>query len=189
MRIVGGKFRGLKLAGFDVKGIRPTTDRVREALFNILAHDAELRTEAGPFPAGATVLDVFAGTGAFGLEALSRGASTATFIDNDPAAQRLLRDNITRTRTGDVARVLQSDACRPSRPRGAPADFIFMDPPYGLGLAALALAALKDAGWIAPSAMIIVESDKREELEFPDAFSVERIKDYGRTRLSFLRPA
>ncbi len=72
MRIVGGRFRGLKLAGFDAKGIRPTTDRVREALFNILAHDSALRTDAGPFPAGVQVLDVFAGTGAMGLEALSR---------------------------------------------------------------------------------------------------------------------
>lgn len=189
MRIVGGKLRGLKLAGVNVPGIRPTTDRVREALFNILAHDSELRTDAGPFPAGAHVLDVFAGTGAFGLEALSRGAVAATFIENDPGAQRLLRDNILRARSGDVARVLQADACRPSRVRGPAANFIFMDPPYGLGLAGKALVALMEAGWIAPSALIIVESDKRDDQDFPETFIVDRVRDYGRTRLSFLRPA
>lgn len=187
MRIVGGSLRGLKLAGFDAKGIRPTTDRVREALFNVLAHDSDLRTDAGPCPAGCAVLDVFAGTGALGLEALSRGARHVSFIENDPAAQGLLRQNLTKAKVGEIGRLVGTDALKPDRSRGDPADLVLMDPPYGEGLAGPVLTALRSGGWIAPDALVVVETDRRDALEVPPGFEVLRHRDYGRTRLSFIQ--
>lgn len=187
MRIVGGSFRGLKLAGFDVKGVRPTTDRVRESLFNIMAHDVTLRTVAGPFPAGSRVLDVFAGTGALGLEALSRGAAHVTFLENDPASMALLRENITRSRMRDQVRVLKADALNPGPCRGVSAGLVLMDPPYGEGRAERSLQQLHVTGWLEPGALAVVESDKRDAFDCPESFAEEQVRDYGRTRIRFLR--
>ncbi|WP_417513195.1 16S rRNA (guanine(966)-N(2))-methyltransferase RsmD [Minwuia sp.] len=186
MRIVGGKSRGLKLAGFDVKGIRPTTDRIREALFNILAHDADLRSDAGPFPAGARVLDVFAGTGAMGLEALSRGAAHVAFIENGPEVLKLLDANIERSRAVAATEIVRRDATTPGRARRA-FDLVLMDPPYGQGLHATALRALDEGGWLADSALTIVETDRRDAFDLPAGFEQTGQRDYGRTRLAFLR--
>jgi len=186
MRIVGGRLRGLRLAGVDAPGVRPTTDRVRESLFNILAHDPELRTEAGPCPAGAHVLDVFAGTGALGLEALSRGAARVTFIESDGASLRLLRENIGKARAGDATIVRQADALHPGKAQ-RPAELILMDPPYQADLAVPALGALAATEWIDGRSLVVVETDRRDDLTLPDGFELARAKEYGRTRLHFIR--
>lgn len=185
MRIVGGRLRGLRLGEVPASGVRPTSDRVRESLFNILAHDVDLRTEAGPFPAGVCVLDVFAGTGALGLEALSRGAAEIVFFENGPDSLKLLRDNIARARTGKQARVLARDALAPGQAKRQ-ADLVLMDPPYRTGLAGPAILALEVMGWLSPDVLIVVETDAREALEMPDGFVLEDERRYGRTRLSFL---
>lgn len=174
MRIVGGRHRGRRLAAPGGKTIRPSSDRLREALFNILAH--------GDFPRieGAAVLDAFAGTGAFGLEALSRGAARATFIDRDVSWARrnaeALGENDAATIAGDVL----------SPPRAEePVEIVFLDPPYGLGLAAPALDALRSAGWIGPATCTIVEIGRGETLDAP-GFSTVRQRDYGAAQLLFL---
>jgi len=146
VRIIGGAHRGRALAsigkGDAAAHLRPTSDRVREALFNVLAGGY------GDPASGARVLDLFAGTGALGLEALSRGAATATFVESGRTALSLLRENIARCGAGETARVLPLDARRPGPNPGAPHDLVFLDPPYGKGLgeAALGAALAEDAG-------------------------------------------
>ncbi len=151
MRIIGGRFRGTALAavgkGDAAAHLRPTTDRVRESLFNVLTHGYGLE--------GAQVLDLFAGTGALGLEALSRGASRVTFVDDGRVAQKLLTENITKLRVADETTVIRRDATRLGV--GEPHDLIFLDPPYGKGLGEKALAAAIAGGWIAPGALIVWE--------------------------------
>lgn len=185
MRIVGGRLRGLKLGEVPGAGVRPTSDRVRESLFNILAHDADLRTEAGPFPAGVPVLDVFAGTGALGLEALSRGATNVSFIENAPDSLKLLRANIEKARAADQVRVLQRDALAPGRAK-EPAGLVLMDPPYHARLAGPAILALEVMGWLSPEVLIVVETDAREALEVPEGFTLDDERRYGRTKLRTL---
>ena len=174
MRIVGGRHRGRRLAAPGGKTIRPSSDRLREALFNILLH--------GDFPAveGAEVLDAFAGTGAFGLEALSRGAARATFIDRDISWVRRNAEELDETGAVSIA----GDVLSPPQAE-RPAEIAFLDPPYGLGLAAPALVALRAAGWIGPASCTIVEIGRGETLDAPD-FSVIRQRDYGAARLLFL---
>ena len=175
MRIVGGRHRGRRLASPRGREIRPSSDRLREALFNILAH--------GDFPVieGARVLDAFAGTGAFGLEALSRGAARATFIDRDLGwvrrnAEALGEDN---------AVSIEADVrCPPLSEE--PVEIAFMDPPYGLGLAEPALDALREAGWIGPGTCAIVEIGRGETLDAP-GFSAVRRRSYGAAQLLFLK--
>lgn len=150
MRIIAGKFRGLRLSAVG-KGdpgaqLRPTTDRVRESLFNILANRIDFE--------GLYVLDLFAGTGALGLEALSRGAAKATFVENGRVGQKLLAENIRLTKAADTT-LLRCDATR--LPDGSPHDLIFLDPPYGKGLGEKALNAALSKGWIAPDALIVWE--------------------------------
>ena len=174
MRIVGGRHRGRRLAAPVGKAIRPSGDRLREALFNILAH--------GDFPdiEGARVLDAFAGTGAFGLEALSRGAAEATFIDRDIG---WVRRNAAALGNGGAV-LIEGDALSPPRAND-PADIAFLDPPYGLGLAEPALAALWEAGWIGPATCAIVESGRGETLD-AGGFGAVRQRLYGAARLLFL---
>ncbi|WP_416899280.1 MAG: 16S rRNA (guanine(966)-N(2))-methyltransferase RsmD [Minwuia sp.] len=186
MRIVGGRSRGLKLAEVETRDIRPTTDRTREALFNILAHDPDLRSEAGPFPAGARVADVFAGTGALGLEAYSRGAAHVSFIEKGGEALKILKANIAKLKAGGASDILERDALSPG-PARRRADLVLMDPPYGENLTGRALTALNRDGWIGPDTVIVVETDKRDAVEAPPGFEVTRQRDYGRTRLHFLR--
>jgi 16S rRNA (guanine966-N2)-methyltransferase len=154
MRIVGGAQRGLVLAGPGARAanLRPTADRVRESLFNLLAHGPY----GDPVP-GARVLDLFAGTGALGLEALSRGAEAAVFVDDGPVALDLLRDNIARMRAGERVQVLARDATRLGANPGAAFGLVFLDPPYGRGLGAKALAAAGAGGWLAPGALVVLE--------------------------------
>lgn len=156
MRIIAGRFRGLALASVG-KGdagahLRPTTDRVRESLFSMLTGG-----RFGDPIEDARVLDLFAGTGALGLEALSRGATHVTLVDDGRKALSLIRENIQKCRCADEATVLKRDATR--LPEGTPHDLIFLDPPYGKGLGEKALAAAIKSGWVADGALIVWEDN------------------------------
>jgi len=184
MRIVGGSHRGRRLVTPPGEGVRPTSDRAREALFNILSH-GDFAAAGAPF-ADAAALDAFAGTGAFGLEALSRGAADAVFIENDREALLALRRNIADLGEAARARIIAGDATRPPRAPLACA-VAFLDPPYKSGLAAPALAALAAAGWLTPAALAVVEVAAREPFAAPDGFAVLDERLYGAARLIFLR--
>ena len=164
--------------------VRPTSDRAREALFNILSH-GPLAAAGLPF-ADRRVLDAFAGTGAFGLEALSRGASAAAFIENDRQALAVLRANVAALDEDDRCRVIAGDATRPARAAFACA-LAFLDPPYYSGHAASALTALAAAGWLEPEALAVVEIAAREALTPPSGFHTLDERVYGAARLIFLR--
>jgi len=184
MRIVGGRHRGRRLVAPSGDTVRPTSDRAREALFNILSHG---RFAAAGLPfAGQPVLDGFAGTGALGLEALSRGASAVVFIETEREALAALRRNIATLGEEDSAHVMTGDATRPPR---APmrCALAFLDPPYRSGLAAPALAALAAAGWLSEDALAVAEVAAREPLPVPDGFSLVDERVYGAARLVFLR--
>ena len=154
MRIVGGNLRGLKLAdvgaGDPAAHLRPTTDRVRESIFNLLING----THGNPIP-GARVLDLFAGTGALGLEALSRGAARVAFVDDGVAARALLRQNIEKARAMGVTDVWRRDATRLGENRGAPYGLIFLDPPYGKSLGEQAMADVISGGWLSPVVVFV----------------------------------
>lgn len=157
MRIVGGRLRGLKLAevgaGDPAAHLRPTTDRVREAVFNLLLNSHGFPIE------GARVLDLFAGTGALGLEALSRGAARVAFVDDGAAARALLRANVEKTRAMGVTDIWRRDATDLGPNRGAGYDLVFLDPPYGRRLGEAALASALAGGWLAPDALVVWEED------------------------------
>src|SRR5262245_64887658 len=148
LKIVGGKHRGRTIAAPEGQGTRPTASRAREALFNILAH-ANWRDDGISPLIDVRVLDAFAGSGALGLEALSRGAAHATFLDNDAAAVKLIGENLRKLGETGSARVMRADATRPPPSREA-CDLVFLDPPYRSGLAAPALSALAHMGWLKP---------------------------------------
>ena len=172
MRIVGGKWRGrmLKPMG-NLSGVRPTSDRVREAIFNILL-------SRGAEPEGRRVLDLFAGTGAMGLEALSRGAAQVSFVEKSGQVARHLTDNI--ALFGEVAaHVITKDALRLNEPTGEPVSLCFCDPPYGKGLGQKALARAAETGWIAPDCTVILEENA--EIAPGGGFVVEDVRRYGDT--------
>ena len=188
MRIIGGKCRGLTLAsvgkGDQAAHLRPTSDRVRESLFNVLAGG-----RFGDPVDGAIVLDLFSGTGALALEALSRGAASATLVDDGRTAQKLIRDNISRCRMEDKTQLLPRDATR-LPPRSAsqpPATLVFLDPPYskGLGLKALAHAITQD--WIAAEALIVWEESTAQTA--PEGCTLLDQRRYGDTWITFLKAA
>jgi len=184
LRIVGGVHRGRRLTVPLGDAVRPTSDRTREALFNILSHGG---FAAGGLPfADRPVLDAFAGTGAFGLEALSRGASSAAFIENGREAIAILRRNIAALDEEDRAHVLAGDATRPPR-AGFASALAFLDPPYRSGLAASALTALAAAGWLAADALAVIEIAASEEFSSPAGFARVDERVYGAARLVFLR--
>jgi 16S rRNA (guanine966-N2)-methyltransferase len=185
MRIIGGKHRGGPLLAPPGETVRPTSDRAREALFNILSHGQ--LAEGIPF-AGAAVLDAFAGTGAVGLEALSRGAAQAVFIEQDRDALVALRRNIEALGEDAHSRIVPGDATRPPRAPSA-CGLVFLDPPYRSGLAAAALTALDAAGWLTPDALAVVELAAREHLTPPAGFSLVDERVYGAARLLFLSRA
>lgn len=165
--------------------MRPTADRVREAVFNILTHAA-----AAVELEGAAVVDVFSGTGAMGLEALSRGAARVTFIDTDAAALKVTLRNAAGLGEAHSVTCLRLDAARlpaPPRVAGTPCAAAFLDPPYGSGLALAALAGLRRHGWIGPGAIAVVEIAAREPLEAPPGFEVVDERIYGAARVVFLR--
>ncbi len=176
MRIIAGKWRGRPLLAPEGLATRPTSARAREALFSMLA------SRIGSF-ADMQVLDLFAGTGALGLEALSRGAAHALFIERDAAAVRLLQQNI--ARLGADADVLQRDATRPAvAPRRF--DLVFLDAPYDSGASAPTLHALTTGDWLAPDAWLAVETSRAEVLEHGDLTTVAE-KAYGKAKITLLR--
>lgn len=185
MRIVAGKHRGRRLAAPEGDGVRPTSDRAREALFNVLAHRS-FRADGRPMLVEARVLDIFAGTGAMGLEALSRGAAHATFVERDRTALSALEKNITELGETPRSTVLRMDALALPHAKAA-ASLAFLDPPYGEGLAEPALAALAKGGWLEDGAVVIVELGKRDALSPPVAFTSLDERRYGAARFVLLR--
>ncbi len=184
MRIIGGRHRGRRLLAPPGENVRPTSDRAREALFDILSH-GRLAADGLPF-AGATVLDAFAGTGALGLEALSRGAAEAVFFERDREALAILRRNVASLGESARAEILACDATRPLR-AGLRCAVAFLDPPYRSGLAAVALEAIAAAGWLAADAIAVIEVGAREEFVPPAEFGILDGRVYGAARLVFLR--
>ena len=183
MRVVAGKHRGRKLAAPEGGEVRPTSERAREALFDILAHG---RLSDGPAYEDAQVLDAFAGTGAFGLEALSRGARYVSFIERDRDVRALLKENITTLGETLHAAIIAGDALKPPRATG-PCSLAFLDPPYREDLTAPALLGLARAGWLADNALVIVELAAREDFEVPNGFALLDERRYGAARFVFLR--
>jgi 16S rRNA (guanine966-N2)-methyltransferase len=187
MRIVAGSLKGRKLASPEGRDIRPTADRTRQALFDILEH-GHLIEGGGSALVDAIVLDAFCGTGALGLEALSRGAAEATFMDMNRAALDAARANA--KALGVAANFILADATNPPRARAA-ASLVFLDPPYDSALGAPALLALRDAGWIAPGAIISLEMSGPALSRFalPEGFSASGERRYGKARILLLRTA
>ncbi|MCC6000202.1 MAG: 16S rRNA (guanine(966)-N(2))-methyltransferase RsmD [Pararhodobacter sp.] len=183
MRIIGGRLRGLALApvgaGDAAAHLRPTSDRVRESLFNLLQN----ASAPDPVP-NARVLDLFAGTGALGLEALSRGADHVTFVEDGAVARGLLRDNIDRARAMGVTRVYRRDATDLGECRGKPFTLVFLDPPYGKGLGEAALGSALAGGWIAPGATVAWE--EAAPMAPPAGFALRDHRRYGETVLTLL---
>src|SRR5262245_30121987 len=182
MRIVGGRLRGRVLATPKSQAIRPTAERLREAVFNVLLH------AYGDPMAGTRVLDLFAGTGALGLEALSRGAAFALFIDNAAEARALLRENITTLGLPAVSRVFRRDATKLG-PRGPlqPFSLAFLDPPYGEGLAGKALVSAAAGDWLTQEAIVVVEEAAITKFAAPTGFSELERRVYDDTEVIFLR--
>lgn len=183
MRIIGGRIRGLGLAsvgkGDAAAHLRPTSDRVRESIFNLLQNGGY-----GDPVDGALVLDLFAGTGALGLEALSRGAEACVFVDSGRLAGRLLAENIKRARVSDSVRVISRDAGRLGANSEALATLVFLDPPYGKGLGAGVLAAVVKGGWLDKEALVVwEESSEQDALE---GFTKLDVRRYGETWVTIL---
>ena len=184
MRVVGGRLRGRNLAAPSSRDIRPTADRLRESVFNILVHAYDDPID------GARVLDLFAGTGALGIEAVSRGAKFTLFVDNGAEARALLRGNVEALGLGGVTKVYRRDATDlgPAHPV-EPFSLVFLDPPYGKGLADKALASLRDGGWLTPGALLVVEEAKATGFAAPDGFEELERRVYDDTEFVFLRAA
>lgn len=184
MRIVGGRFKGRSLSGPSSNATRPTSDRLREALFNVLAH------AYGDPADGARVLDLFAGTGALGLEALSRGAKFTVFVDEAAEPRGLIRANVEALGLGGVTRIFRRDATKLGTAFANDAfDLVFCDPPYGRGLAVAALISARDGGWLAPEALIIVEESVEAAFAAPEGFEELERRRYDTSELIFLRAA
>jgi 16S rRNA (guanine966-N2)-methyltransferase len=185
MRIIGGRHRGAALAavggGDPLARLRPTSDRVRESLFNLIAHGGYADP---PPPEGRRVLDLFAGTGALGLEALSRGAAHVTFVDDGPKALGILRMNVARLGAEAETAILRLDATRLGPNGGEPFDLVFLDPPYGRGLGERALASAARGGWIAPGALIVWE-ESAAVTPLP-GLTLRDSRRYGDTMISIL---
>ncbi|MEP7029966.1 MAG: 16S rRNA (guanine(966)-N(2))-methyltransferase RsmD [Pseudolabrys sp.] len=182
MRVVGGRLRSRPIAGPKGDSLRPTADRLREALFNILIHGY------GDPVTGARVLDLFAGTGALGIEAISRGAAYVLFVDDGIEARSLLRNNTEALGLGGTTRIFRRDATKlgPAHPL-EPFTLAFLDPPYGKGLAELALTAARDGGWLTPEALVVVEEAADAGFKAPDGFEELERRKYDDTEFTLLR--
>ena len=187
LRIVGGRHRGRRLATPAGRSLRPTSERVREALFNVLQH-SDWGADGGDPLADAVILDAFCGTGALALEALSRGAEKAWLLDSDPAVLALARRNVAALGEEDRAVVVKADATRPP-PAHRAAGLGFLDPPYGLDLAGTTLTALRRRGWLSAGCLCVVELARREAFAAPGWCALLDERCYGETRLIFLRGA
>jgi len=189
MRVVGGRWKGARLAAPGDRGgggaaLRPTSDRMRESLFNILAHGG---FDDPPPPEGRRVLDLFAGTGALGFEALSRGAERVQFVDDLSDARALIRRNMESLGAIGLSKLYRRDATRLGENRGAAFDLVFLDPPYGRELGEAALASAVAGGWIAPRALLIWEEAAEAEPAPPDGFETLDRRAQGASQLLFLR--
>jgi 16S rRNA (guanine966-N2)-methyltransferase len=180
MRIIAGRFKGRAITPPQGDETRPTSDRLREALFNVLAHGYD-----DPVT-GARVLDLFAGTGALGLEALSRGAAFVQFVEEAAAARGLIKANIEAFGVAGITKVYRRDATYmgPVSP-AEPFSLVFCDPPYGKGLAKPALASALKGGWLTPDALIIIEERADQQDILPDGFQIIEERVYGLTKLVF----
>ncbi|MDE2364171.1 MAG: 16S rRNA (guanine(966)-N(2))-methyltransferase RsmD [Hyphomicrobiales bacterium] len=182
MRIVGGRFGGRSLKGPSSQAIRPTSDRLRESLFNILAHGYGNAVE------DARVIDLFAGTGALGLEAVSRGAKFALFVDEGAEARALLRENVLNLGLGGQTRIFRRDATKlGDAPIGDKFTLAFLDPPYDKGLGPRALKSLIDGDWLAPGALIVVEESTDALIEPPPQIEALDLRSYGDTQIMIAR--
>jgi 16S rRNA (guanine966-N2)-methyltransferase len=180
MRIVGGRLRGRALKGPASDAIRPTSDRLRESLFNILAHAYDAPIEGG------RVIDLFAGTGALAFEALSRGAAMALLVDQGAEAAAIIRANLEALGLEGAARLLRRDARKlGAAPEGERYGLAFLDPPYGKGLAPPALKALRDGGWLEPDALVVIEEAAEANVALPEGFSLREARRFGDTQLIF----
>jgi 16S rRNA (guanine966-N2)-methyltransferase len=182
MRIVGGRLRGRTLAAPKSQAIRPTGDRLRESVFNILAHGY------GDPVTGARVLDLFAGTGALGLEAISRGAAFALFVDDGAEARALMRQNVDALGVGGVTRIFRRNAADLGAAHPLePFSLAFLDPPYGQGLAERALASARVGGWLVADALVVVEDAVSPGFKTPDGYEEIERRTYDDTEVTFLR--
>jgi 16S rRNA (guanine966-N2)-methyltransferase len=182
MRVVGGRLRGRNLAAPQSQAIRPTADRLRETLFNILAH------AYGDPVSGARVLDLFAGTGALGIEAASRGAGFVLFVDDGAEARALIRENVESLGLGGVTRIFRRDAAKLGAAHPLePFSLVFLDPPYGKGLAEQAVTSMREGGWLTPQALIVVEESQDAKFAAPKGFEELERREQGDSEIIFLR--
>src|SRR5256885_13855599 len=185
MRITAGEFKGRTLVAPQDASIRPTSDKVRQAIFNLLEHHPDLHDFS---LAGARVVDLFAGTGALGLEALSRGANYCLFIDNTVQGRALLRQNIEALRLTGKTKIWRRDAAQLGRlDTLAPFRVAFLDPPYHQQQIEPALASLRDGGWLLPAAVITLETDESEVVAAVAGYTAIDRRIYGSTAITLLR--
>jgi len=182
MRVTSGKLKGRGLLAPEDARVRPTSDKVRQAIFNILTNGMGIALE------GLAVADLFAGTGALGIEALSRGAKFCLFVDDDAGSRALQRENVEVLGLTGVSKIWRRDAtdlgpCGAGS--GGPFDLVFLDPPYRKGLAEKALQSLREGGWLATSSILVVETATDETLD-ASGFNKLEERDYGETRVTFL---
>ena len=182
MRVVAGKFRGRTIKGPNSDAIRPTADRLRDSLFNILVH-----AYGNPI-LDARVLDLFAGTGALGIEAISRGAHSVLFVEDSAEGRALLRENVDTFALGAISRIFRRDATKLGLVHpNEPFNLVFCDPPYRKGLAELALASARMGGWLTPGAIVIVEEATDAKFAAPDGFEELERRVYDDTEFTILR--
>lgn len=182
MRIVAGRFKGTALSGPKGALTRPTSDRLRETIFNILAHGIDVDLD------GARVLDLFAGTGALGLEAMSRGAKFCTFIEEAVEPRGIIRSNIEAMGLTGATKLFRRDATKLGDAGTIePVDILFADPPYRKGLGEKALAAALAGGWLKAGAICVLEEDAKTEIELPDGFALLDERTSGDSKVLFLR--
>jgi len=185
MRIVGGKFKGRAIKAPEGRSTRPTSDRARESIFNVLAH-----ADWAPPMEGARVIDAFAGSGALGLEAMSRGAAFCLFVETDSAARGCIRDNIEAFQLFGATRIHRRSAtdlgAKPAG-LGSPFDLVFMDPPYDYDLVPAALDQLRKGAWITPKALVIAETSADQAAPVTSEWDKLDERIYGAARISFLR--
>jgi 16S rRNA (guanine966-N2)-methyltransferase len=197
IRITAGRLKGRILETVPGLNVRPTAIRARQGIFNILAHGREYRGTTGqgalgpmpfgPMPLGGVrALDVFAGSGALGFEALSRGASQVTFIENARDVAALLKLNAERLNEASRVNVEIRNACKPGLVSGPPFGLAFLDPPYGEQLAAPALQGLAQGGWLDHGAIVVLETEAAEAAPVPEGFSLIEARRYGAARFNFL---
>ena len=182
MRIVGGRLKGRVLSAPSSRAIRPTSERLRESIFDILEHRFPGHIE------GARVVDLFAGTGALAIEALSRGARFALFVDNSAEARALLRANVEALALGGVTRIWRADAAKlGAAPAGGPFALAFLDPPYAQDLAGPALASLIEGGWLEANALCVVEDAAKAEIAAPSGLARLDERTYGDTKIAIFQ--